>query len=223
MMKKKQLNILFIKPWSGSSFIINDELILKRHFQVRCINKKVEKYFILKVLKCFLKKEVDLVYIWFANSYFAPIILFCKLFRIKSIVIIGGYDVADEPDIIYGQFSLGGFTRLKAKFVLKNADILLPVSNYTKKLTLKKIKSNKLEVVYNGLDTKKFKPKGDKKNMILTIGRVTKQGIKLKGLDTFAKASSIGTEQCPYLIIPFLPPRALSRPSPRHIAISSTV
>jgi len=168
----------------------NDEKILKKYFNVISVTLKSEKHFNRKIFNILKNEKIDLIFIWFALHNFAPTIFFSKLFRIKTIVIAGGYDVAKVPEIGYGQFNYNRKKRFFARFVLKNADLILPVSNFTKNEILDKAKPKKYEVVYNGINTEIFKPAQiEKEKIVLTIGRVKRTTIKLKGLETFAKTS----------------------------------
>ncbi|MCK5636959.1 MAG: hypothetical protein KAH91_05995, partial [Thermoplasmatales archaeon] len=117
----------------------NDEKILKKHFNVVTLTKANDKSFNLKVLKILLKKEADVLFLWFASYRFAPIIFLSKLFRKPSIIVAGGYDVAYVPEIEYGQFTYGWYKKILAKFALKYADIVLPVSKFTKNEMLDKV------------------------------------------------------------------------------------
>lgn len=190
MIIEKKSKLLFIKPWSGSSFMTNDEKILKKYFEVVVLDRSVDKHIEIKILKILLKKDIDLIFMWFATQYFAPIIFLSKLFSIPSIVIVGGYDVAYIPELNYGQFTLKWHKRMLTKFVLKNADMVLPVSNFTKNEMLEKVKPKKLKLVYNGVDIKKFKPSGEKENnLVITVGGVKWSNLKRKGIETFVKSA----------------------------------
>lgn len=178
--------ILFVFRYY-SSFVKNDLEILKENYDVLPLHATNN---LLKTLFKFLlyAPKVDLIFVWFAGHQAFLSVLFAKIFRKKSIVIAGGYDVANVPELNYGAFTKLK-KRLPAKFALKYADTVLAVSNFTKSETLKRIKPKRIEVVYNGVDIEKFKPLQEKENMIVSVGKVTEQGIKLKGLETFAKAS----------------------------------
>ena len=190
MMIDKKLRVLFIDPSSGNTFIKNDERILKKHFNIRVLNWPAEKHTEFKILKILLRKDIDLIFMWFARRYFAPVIFFSKLFRIPSIVIAGGGDVATVPEINYGQFTLSWHKRMLSKYVLKNADMVLPVSNFTKNEMLEKVKPKKLKLVYNGVDIKKFKPSGEKENnLVITVGGVKWSNLKRKGIEPFVKTA----------------------------------
>ena len=161
--------------------------ILKKHFNVKSVRWRGKKD-IFKIASNVLKSDIS--FSWFAGDHAFISVLFSRIFRKKSVVVVGGVDVAYVPELNYGQFTLKWYKKKLTKYALKKADVVLPVSNFTKNEILKKVKPKQLAVVYNGVDTERFKPKGEKENIIVTIGSVTGQGIKLKGLETFAKASN---------------------------------
>jgi len=191
-MSKKNSRILFIKPWPSSSFITNDEEILKKHYDVNIIDRTFEKHMILKVLKILLKKDVDLIFIWFAAHYFAPIVFLSRLFRIPSVIIVGGYDVANLPEINYGQFASSWHVKQRARFVLKYANKILVVDPSLKEDAIKnaKIKGKNIDYLPTVYDANFWKPKGKKENIVLTVAMVSDmKKVKLKGLDVFIKSA----------------------------------
>ncbi len=169
------------------TFIRRDFEILKKYFDVDLVNSPKKKTGWLKYPSVVAKKvkNCDVIFCWFAGWHSAFAIHYAKKYKKKSIVVAGGYDAAYVPEINYG-----AFTNLKekiaARYVLKNADLVLAVSKFTKNEILKKIKPIKIKLVYNSVDVEKFKPYGKKEDIIITIG----EEIKLKGLETFAKASN---------------------------------
>ena len=170
-MKKSQVKkkILFIH-YSFSSFIKNDLEILKKHFDVKTIRWRGKRD-LLKIAFNVLKS--DITFTWFAGDHAAVAVFFSKLFRKKSIVIVGGGDVAKVPELNYGQFNLSWYKGALTKYALKNSDFVLPVSNFTKDEILKIIKPKNLELVYNGVDIDKFKPSGNKdESLVITVGGI---------------------------------------------------
>ena len=130
----------------------------------------------------------DIVYSWWAvlNAFF--IVLFCMFLRKKSIVVVGGYEVAYVPEINYGRLlSLSG--RLEVKFILRHASKMLAVSKSSEKEILRFTIPKNLKLVYNGVDTEKFKPSGEKEILVITVGAISYDTINKKRLDTFVKAS----------------------------------
>jgi glycosyltransferase involved in cell wall biosynthesis len=179
-----------------STFVRNDLRILEKHFNIRrlivtmfLVPRKgshwLANYFrLLKGILC-----ADVVYAWWAelNAFF--IVLFCMILRKKSIVIVGGYEVAYVPEINYGTL-LSPIGRLEVKFILRHASKILAVSKSSEKEILHFAKPKTLKLVYNGVDTKKFGPSSTKENLVLTVvNTVSAATIGIKRLDTFLRAS----------------------------------
>ena len=187
---RAKIRILFVY-YQLSSFVRCDLEILKRHFDVKELRISTFRN-PLNILKLFLGiARVDLVYTWFAgtNAFFA--VLFSKLLRKKSLVVVGGYDVVYIPEIDYGELkSLLG--RVRVKFALERASRILPFSNYAKKRVLAITKKAKLCLIPLGCDTRKFKPTSrSKENLVITVCVVNESNIKRKGLETFIESAKL--------------------------------
>ncbi|WP_287262581.1 glycosyltransferase family 4 protein [Methanothrix sp.] len=131
----------------------------------------------------------DIVFSWFAAGHSFLSVMLSRIFGKRSVVVAGGYDVAFLPDIGYGQYTQGWIKRKYTDLALENADAVLAVSQFTREEVLKRTKPRRLEVVYNGVDTEKFHPKGEKDDLVLTVASGSTDVIKLKGLDTFVEAA----------------------------------
>lgn len=184
------MKICFVGSLS-STFIKNDCEILKKYFNVRAIEPPTNKLGWLKYILIIAQnvKQSDRTFCWFAGWHSAFVVFFSKIFRIKSIVIAGGYDAAYAPEINYG-----AFTNLKekipAKYVFKNADLILAVSEFTKNEVMGKMRSKNLKVVYNGVNVEKFKPYEEKEdNLVITVGGIQWSNLKRKGIETFVKSA----------------------------------
>lgn len=186
--KKDRIKILFIYS-NFSSFVENDFNILKKYFDLTPFQFHRKRDDLLKMAWAIMKN--DLTFSWFAVDHAAYGVLLSKLFKKKSIVVVGGLDVAYIPEIEYGRFILSWNKRMLTKFALKNANIVLPVSNFTKNEMLDKAKIKNFKIVYNGVDTNKYKACGKKKNdLVITVGIVKWQNIKRKGIETFVKSAN---------------------------------
>ena len=159
--------ILFIRP-SKSSFIQKDLEILTKHFDVRVVDSdltgkslKGALITIYNMIKGILR--VDITFSRFAGTHAFVAILLSKLFRKKSIVVVGGYEVAEVPEIGYGAM-LNPRSARKVKFILENADRVLTVDDSLKKDAIKNVGVNgeNIQTVPTGYDYKKFKPVGEK-------------------------------------------------------------
>jgi glycosyltransferase involved in cell wall biosynthesis len=191
-MNRRKIKILFVRP-SKSSFVQKDLELLRKYFDVRV----VDSVFNIRRPKDTLKTILPLIsgvlwadgtFAWFAGTGAFWAVWLSKIFGKKSIVVVGGYEVAKVPEIGYGEM-LNPRTARSVKFVLDNADKVLAVSEFNKKEILKYTNSKNVELVYNAVDCDKFKPKGEREDLAITAGNPTKNTCKLKGIDTFVKAS----------------------------------
>ena len=94
------------------------------------------------------------------------------------------------PEIEYGVM-LNQVKALIVKFILKHADRLFAVSEFTRKETLNYVSPHKdISVVYgiNAIDSDYFIPDGHKEDLVLTVGHIVDYTIKRKGFKTFLKA-----------------------------------
>jgi glycosyltransferase involved in cell wall biosynthesis len=112
----------------------------------------------------------------------------------KSIVIAGGDDVARVPEIKYGMFCFW-WKKWCPTFVFRCADLILPVSRFTEKMTLANAKADleKIKMIYHGFlnnildNNKNFV----KENIVITIGGVSSETIFVKGLRLFVESAKL--------------------------------
>ena len=180
----KKAKILFVCPYF-MSFIQNDLDLLKKHFDVK-IGHYTSLMSIPKILKGVLWS--DITFSWFADIHAFWAVLLSKIFNKKSIVVVGGFEVANVPEINYG-LMLSPISARRVEYVLGNADKLLAVSEFNKNEILKYVNSKNVELVHNGIDCDKFTPHGEKENLVITVGNVSKLVVKRKGFETFVKAA----------------------------------
>lgn len=184
---KEKTKILFAYR-SLQSFVERDLEILQKYFDVKSVQWRGKRD-LPKIALGVLKS--DLTFSWFAGDYAAVAIFFSKLFSKKSIVIAGGGDVAYVPEINYGQFTLGWHKRTLTKFALKHADKVLVVDPSLKGDAIKnaKINGGNIDYLPTGYDPNYWKPKGEKEDIILTVGGVNESVMKRKGFEAFVKSA----------------------------------
>ncbi len=186
------MKVLVVYYGGKSTFIQRDIDILAKHFEVSEI--QIKKFSdILPLIK--KVKWSNVVYIWFAGKHAGVSVLLAKLFRKKSIVVVGGYDAANLPEINYGLWAVGSFGDKKlAKYSLKNADVVIAVSKNLVE-NLKKYANIKREIIVipTGYDPDFWKRDEVKKNnIVLTVAIINNERrIKIKGIDTFLKVANI--------------------------------
>jgi glycosyltransferase involved in cell wall biosynthesis len=112
------------------------------------------------------------------------------MFRKKSIVIVGGYEVARVPEIGYGAM-LNPIYAQAVRFVLNHSDRVFAVSEFNKKEIAKYTRNKNVRVVYgsNMIDCHSFSPSGEKGNLVLTVGFVGRRTVKRKGFEAFISAA----------------------------------
>jgi glycosyltransferase involved in cell wall biosynthesis len=167
--------------------------ILRAHFDVKKVNFVLGRKNPLSTFKTIIRMIrgilwADLTFSWFINTHAFWAVRLSKLLRKKSIVVIGGFEVAKVPEINYGGLLNSDFIDI-VQYVLRNADKVLAVSEFNKKEILACFKNRKVELVYNGVDCDQFKSGDEKENLVITIGNPYGITCKLKGIDTFVKAS----------------------------------
>lgn len=181
--KTKKIRILYVYK-HNRSFVKGNLSMLQRHFDVVPCYFNIRNLFFLPFLVC----KSDVTFIWFASYHAFISTIFSKLFSKKVIVVTGGYDTACEKEISYGLMRNPLLKRM-VKFVLKNVDKILAVSEFNKHEIHKYLGIDKAEVIYNGIDSGEFYPQGNKENLIITVGFISWENIKRKGLETFTKAA----------------------------------
>ncbi len=183
MVKKDKINILYVYK-HDRSFVKRDLEMLKKHFKVLSCYLNLINFFYLPLLVF----KSDIVFIWFASYHAFIATIFAKMFSKKVIIVTGGYDVAGENEIDYGLMR-NPLLKHMVKFILKNADRILAVSEFNKREIERYLGIKEAVVVYNSIDSEKFLPSGKKEKMVITVGFISWENVKRKGLETFVKAA----------------------------------
>ena len=171
-------------------------------FEFKLNPKKNVPFSFVKQLLFLLKNcnKTKIYIIQFAGYNSLLPVIFSKILKKKSVIVLGGTDCVSFPSISYGNFHkklLGLFTSLS----IKNCDLLLPVDsslieydyNYQKndfpkqgyKYHCPDI-TTKNQVIYNGFETDKWLfSKNKEENTFVTIvaGLSNFSKIQLKGID----------------------------------------
>lgn len=186
------MNILFVHNHL-SSFVEIDLKILQREYNTQEVHFQ-HKSLRLLLISCYeIFRGVirnDIVLCWFGGFHSFVSFLLAKLFRRRCIVIASGYDVANVPKIAYGNMR-PGLKRIMGNLVFGMADSVLAVSNFTSsELTANTwVSPSKVKVIPHGLRNITNTSGIRKTDKIITIGRINRNSIKLKGLDVFVQAA----------------------------------
>ena len=197
---EKRKKLLFFKK-SSSSFADTDEKFLKTTFDVYTLNQDNAKgigqlMFHLRQFFFLLKYgfQSSYFFIWFADYHAFLPLLFSKIFNIKSVIVIGGFDAEKNQELNYG-VHLNPFRSWVVKKCCDWTSLIFPVSIYTQNRlfeNLAKDYSSKSVIIYNGVDHTFFKGDDDiiKREGIITICKGdTIRRLKVKGIDFFARVA----------------------------------
>jgi len=125
----------------------------------------------------------DLYFSWFVTGSIFPLIK-AKISRKPIIVIAGGSETALTP---FGYFSRPWYIRILIRICLKYADAVLAVSKNILK-EIKRFRTKNAILLYNGIDTKKFKPIDLEKNIILSCTRLDSYTYEGKKIELLLKS-----------------------------------
>jgi glycosyltransferase involved in cell wall biosynthesis len=170
-----------------ASFVAIDREALAGEYEVEDLYQPGRSPNPLKVIGGVLR--ADVVVGWFASWHtFFPITL-AWLTRTPSVMIIGGFDTANMPDIRYGH-QQGGFRRLAALWIMRRAKRLVTNSNYS----LEEIGRNtpldtsKITVIHHGVPD----PFGEAtagERLALNVGAIDEGTLVQKGQIPFVEAA----------------------------------
>ncbi len=129
----------------------------------------------------------DLVFCWFASIHYLPSAIMARLFRRRFVVVAGGYDVANLPEIAYGNMR-PGIRKYLVKLIFSLSDSVIAISNsdYREAIENAKIDPSKLVMIYHGFPWVP-KPIVSKERMVITVGEVCWSNLKRKGLEDFIR------------------------------------
>ncbi len=182
--------LLFLSTYKSPS-VLRDYEILKKHFKTKTLffpNIKKKPFDILKTIIIILINvyKNDYIFVRFGDFRAYLVVLFSKIFKKRNAVVIGGYEVTHEPQFHYGGLSSKG-RKNRIRYILKNSEIIIANSEFSKKEINDLDPNVRVEVINHGIE--KTEKISHKRNLIVTIGNCYEYKHKLKGIDTFVKAT----------------------------------
>ncbi len=166
-----------------------DERILRRHYELRTVIRSGSGA--LRALFARIS-ECDLVVTWFGSVYSAFNTLIAHIQHKPSIIVIGGVDAANHPEIGYGIWT----SRWKApliRFAFRRADRLLVVdpSLGDAAKVLARYDGRNIAYLPTGYDAAEWPLNGGTRNdLVLTVATCdTMRRVKVKGIDVLLDAA----------------------------------
>jgi glycosyltransferase involved in cell wall biosynthesis len=173
-----------------ASFVAIDREILAERYEVEDLHQPGRWPNPVTVVGGVLR--ADLVFGWFASWHtFFPITL-AWLLRKPSVMIIGGFDTANMPDIGYG-YQQGGLRRWASRWIMRRATRLATNSEYS----LSEIERNtdvapaRVRVIHHGVPDPFREDPGAKEREALTVGAIDRTTLVQKGQTPFVEAARL--------------------------------
>ena len=135
-------------------------------------------------------RRADVVFGWFASWHtFFPITL-AWLLRKPTVLIIGGFDTADMPDIGYG-YQQGGLRRWASRWIMSRASRLITNSDYSLSEISRNtpISPSRVTVVHHGVPDPFGRAGAHKERLALTVGAIDRGTLVQKGQLPFVQAA----------------------------------
>jgi glycosyltransferase involved in cell wall biosynthesis len=172
-----------------ASFIAIDRAILAERHDVEDLYQPGRLPPLARVVRGVLR--ADLVLGWFASWHtFLPITL-AWLLRKPSVMIVGGFDTANMPDIGYG-YQQGGVRRRASRWIMKRARRLVTNSEYSR-LEIERntpIPPDRVTVLHHGVpDPFGGLPAHGRERLALTVGHLVRSTLEQKGHRPFVAAA----------------------------------
>jgi glycosyltransferase involved in cell wall biosynthesis len=181
--------ILFVCP-SDASFIRVDREVLAERWPVEVWKQPgrfANPFRLLGALR-----RADVVVGWWASWHtFWPFTL-APLLGKPSLLIVGGFDTANMPEIGYG-FQQGGLKRALSHWVMRRATKLVTNSHYSQGEIERNVGfgPERVEVIHHGVPDPYGELPDDagRRRMALSVGFVTRSNLEIKGQRAFVEAA----------------------------------
>jgi glycosyltransferase involved in cell wall biosynthesis len=180
--------ILFACP-SDASFIRIDRELLSERWPVQEWRQPGRWTNLFRLIPMLLRS--DLVVGWWASWHtFWPITLAWLLGK-PSLLIVGGFDTANMPEIGYGYQQVGA-RRWLSRWVMARATQLVTNSRYSQAEIERNIgiPADRVEVIHHGIpDPYGELPGGERERLALNVGLITRDNLEIKGQRAFVEAA----------------------------------
>lgn len=162
--------------------------------------------------------ESDITFSWFVSVYSSFLVLLTRLFKKKSILVLGGVDVAKEKDLSYGIWN-SPWKSILVRYGLTHASAVLAVDDFLKQeaIRLARYNGSNIRTVPTGYDPEFWKPAGKKKPLVLMVASCPDMiRVKLKGIDVFLRVARLMPETA-FRLIGVAPDVAASLDPPSNV------
>ena len=138
-------------------------------------------------------KNHDLVFGWFASWHTFLPMQFAKMLGKPSVLVVGGYDVANMPEIGYGH-QRGGARKWASRRTMALATRLITNSIYSREEVARTVglTNGSVRTIYHGVpDRFGEMPRVPRERIALTVGNVDRSNLRRKGHEPFVRAAAL--------------------------------
>jgi glycosyltransferase involved in cell wall biosynthesis len=180
--------LLFVKS-RKASFIELDQQLLSDRYAVAELYQPGK--FSNPLAVCRAVRGADVVVGWWASWHTFIPFTFAWLIRKPSLLIVGGFDTAAEPEFGYG-YQLGGVRKQLARWIMRRARKLMTNSESSRREVERNcgIAASRVEVVYHGIPDSAGDAPRVKRRLALTVGILDTTNLTRKGLKPFVEAAA---------------------------------
>jgi glycosyltransferase involved in cell wall biosynthesis len=191
--RHSQKRVLFLLPWTASPFMTTDIELVRKHVPVEVLTYEGKRIGLAwQVFRRILRGRVGVIVFWFAVPSFGfGISIIARFMRCPIVLITGGYDVANMPEIGFGSMIRPRLRRLVVG-MLKMANTILTFSDYAQSEVRRYVQPKRMRTAYMGIDVDRLSPSAqiERERLVVTASSVGYAFIKQKGLDTFVRAAA---------------------------------
>ncbi len=182
----RRLRVAFVAS-NESTFIRRDREMLAKSFEVR--NVRWSGIHSIPSLAWAVLRS-DATFSWFALDHAYGACRLARIFGRKSLVVVGGVDVARVAEISYGAHLNPKVSR-RSRYALDHSDRVLLVDESLRGEIARNTGIQRPEIVTVplGFDSDFYTPDGGPKTGVLTVGYVSETNLRRKGLLTFVRAA----------------------------------
>src|ERR671939_1254607 len=141
-------------------------------------------------------RRCDVLFCWFASRHSLLPALAGRVLGRPVVMVVGGYDTANMPQIPYGH-QRGGLKKYVARAAMTLATCLIVHSRYICAEAVREagVPAKKLAVVYLGIPPADAAPgeggAAREADLVLTVGNVDRANLQRKGLEPFVRAAAL--------------------------------
>lgn len=190
--------LIHLSPPEMADFVASDKALLEDDFDVRTLFYHGTLHGwpdAIRILYAVAHSDASVSWFAYHQAYFA--VRFAHLLGKRSLVIVGGFDVAIEERL---SDRISGSASRRLKYTLDNASCVFAVSHVLAEKAKAWTARKDIRVVPLAFDDRKFTPGESKDGSVTTTAYVRRDNVERKGLRSFVRAARLLPDTRFYLV-----------------------